>query len=343
MQLDFDVFDPPDSLVDSLAAPDFVITPSCDQLSEDVISPKFWVDSRNVSNNVCHVVCFDRLSRADALYVDSHNWQAGEKMLAHIVLNRICDILGFDGYSMASRGSIQDHINFTKSDLTEKTCGELLDLISEIIVGVWVCSGNTLHLATFGTVNTTNIGISEHTELEYQGKATVIGLVMKNSSTGKTYSYGTATGNGVVIQIENGFVSEYAATNVWMAIQNYQYVAWNCEKAVIPVDAFAFDGLWLLHSQVQTSDSLGDFLSPSTVNYTVDSTGIYFSGGCPAYDDWNYRSKLEREKIGIGKAVGNTTVAENGDIIFINKNNGEGGGQGEYDNGISICVRNNNR
>lgn len=127
-----------------------------------------------------------------------------------------------------------------------------------------------------------------------------------------------------------------------MSIQNYQYVSWNCEKAVIPVDKFSFSGLWLLHSNVQDTDNIGN-LFPRTVNYTVDSTGIYFSGGCPAYDDWNYRSKLEREKIGIGKAVGNTTVAENGDIIFINKNNGEGGGQGEYDNGISICVRNNNR
>lgn len=343
MQLDFDVFDPSDNIIDSLAAPDFTVIPSCDQLGENVLSPTFFVDSRRAVNNVCHVVCFDRLSRADAPFTaEGAGWWTNGKMSGQNVMQRICQIIGFASYG-GHRSGILDRVMFTKSDITGKTCGELLDVISEVMVGVWTCSEDYLMFVQFGGTNNTNIGISEHTEIEYQGKTAVIGLTMKNSSTGKTYSYGTAAGNGVVIQIENGFVSEYAATNVWMAIQNYQYVAWNCEKAVIPVDAFSFDGIWLLHSQVQTSDSLGDFLSPSTVNYTVDSTGIYFSGGCPAYDEWNYRSKLEREKIGIGKAVGNTTVAENGDIIFINKNNGEGGGQGEYDNGISICVRNNNR
>lgn len=340
MQLDFDIFDPQDSLIDSLAAPDFAITPSCDQLGENVLSPTFFVDSRSVSNSICHVVCYDRLSRADAPYVDSHNWQAGEKMSGQNVMQRICQIIGFEGY-FGYRSGVLDGIKFTKSDLKDKTCGELLDIISEVMVGVWTCNGNDLYFIPFGSIATTNIGISEHTEIEYQGKTAVIGLVMKNSSTGKTFSHGSVTGNGVVIQIENGFVSEYAANTVWQYIHNYQYTAWNCEKAVIPVDEFSFSGLWLLHSTVQSSESLGDFLFPRTVNYTVDRTGIYFSGGCPPCDEWNYKSKLEREKIGIGKAVGNTTVAENGDIIFTNKNNGEGGGLDGIDNGISVYVNRN--
>lgn len=342
MQLDFDVFDPPDSLIDSLAAPDFAITPSCDQLGENVLSPTFFVDSRSVSNSVCHVVCYDRLSRADAPYVDNHNWQAGGKISAGIVMGRICQIVGFTGY-FGYRSGVLDSIKFTKSDLKDKTCGELLDIISEVMVGVWTCSGNDLYFIPFGSTGSTNIGISEHTEIEYQGKTAVIGLTMKNSSTGKTFSHGSVTGNGVVIQVENGFVSDYAATNVWMAIQNYQYTAWNCEKAVIPIDTFSFAGNWRLHSTVQSSESLGDFLFPRSVAYTVDSTGIYFSGGCPPCDEWNYKSKLEREKIGIGKAVGNAVITEGGDLVFINRNNEEGGGLNECDNGIGICVRNKNR
>lgn len=343
MQLDFDIFDPQDSLIDSLAAPDFAITPSCDQLGENVLSPTFFVDSRSVSNSICHVVCYDRLSRADAPFTaEGAGWWTNGKMSGQNVMQRICQIIGFEGY-LGYRSGVLDFIKFTKSDLKDKTCGELLDIISEVMVGVWTCNGNDLYFIPFGSTATTNIGISEHKEIEYQGKTAVIGLTMKNSSTGKTFSHGSVTGNGVVIQIENGFVSEYAANTVWQYIQNYQYTAWNCEKAVIPVDEFSFSGLWLLHSQVQDTESFGEFLFPRSVAYTVDSTGIYFSGGCPPCDEWNYKSKLEREKIGIGKAVGNAVITEGGDLVFINRNNEEGGGLNECDNGIGICVRNKNR
>lgn len=204
MQLDFDVFDPSDNIIDSLAAPDFVITPSCDQLSEDVISPKFWVDSRNVSNNVCHVVCYDRLSRADAPFTaEGAGWWTDGKMSGQNVMQRICQIIGFEGY-LGYRSGVLDGIKFTKSDLTGKTCGELLDVISEVMVGVWTCSGNDLYFIPFGSTGSTNIGISEHTEIEYQGKTAVIGLVMKTVPQEKPIPTARLRGTALLYRSKTG-------------------------------------------------------------------------------------------------------------------------------------------
>lgn len=322
-QLEFDIFDPPDSVIDSLAQPDFAITPRLAGTDPDKTSGQtFFVDSRSVSNNICHVTCFDRMSRTDAPFSTSWNWKTNKTMPVNNALIDICRICGFGGSSMTggALGGLQ-YINFSQADVEGKTCGEILDIISTAMVGVYACSGKTLHLAVFGGGSDGGaVSSSEHTELEYQGRTTIIGLVMKNSSTGKEFSYGTTSGNGYVIQVESGFVSAELADIVWKRVQGYQYIAWNCEKAVINAEKFHFSGLLQFAYSGGSSDSLKSPLFPRSVNCSIDSTGIYFSGGCAPVDDWNYKSKLEREKIGIGKAVGHASFSESGRHNYINLN-----------------------
>lgn len=323
VQLEFDIFNPSDSIIDRLAVPDFKITPNCPEL--ETHSQDFFVDSRSVSNNVCHVTCYDRMSRTDADFSTSHNWKTEKTMSAHDVLTDICRICGFESSSISGGvgGGLQ-YINFTQSDVTGKTCGEILDTISEIMLGVWVCSYTTLFLVTFGnSMNGTIVNSKKYTEIEYQGRTQILGLVMKTSSDGKTYSFGTTTGNGYVIQVENGLISAELANVVWQRIKNFQYIAWNCEKADITTPKFSFGGLLqFIYSQDvnNVSNSLDPSLFPRNVRYYVDSTGIYFSGGCAPCDEWNYQSKLEREKIGIGKAVGNMSVDSGGRINYFDLN-----------------------
>lgn len=322
MQLEFDIFNPSDSVIDELAVPDFNITPNCPEL--ETKSQPFWVDSRSVSNNVCHVVCYDRISRVNNDFSTNHNWAEEKTMSADDVLNDICRICGFEGHSMSggAHGGMQ-HIKFNQSDVSEKTCGEILDTISETMVGVWVCLFKTLHLLCFGGVaDGTHVACEKHTKIEYQGRTQILGLVMKNSSDGKIFSFGTTEGNGYVIQVENKFVSEDLANAVWQRIQGYQYIAWNCEKADITTENFSFGGLlqFAYSQNGNPADSLENPLFPRTVNYSVDNTGIYFSGGCSPCDEWNYRSKLEREKIGIGKVVGNMSIDNSGRTNYVDLN-----------------------
>lgn len=151
VQLEFDIFNPSDSIIDRLAVPDFKITPNCLEL--ETHSQDFFVDSRSVSNNVCHVVCYDRMSRVNNDFSTNHNWAEEKTMSANEVLDDICQICGFEGHSMSggAHGGMQ-HIKFKQSDVSEKACGEILDMISEAMVGVWVCLFKTLHLLCFGSV-----------------------------------------------------------------------------------------------------------------------------------------------------------------------------------------------
>ena len=111
VQLDFDIFDPSDSVVDRLANPDFTITPNCPEL--ETKSQTFWVDSRSVSNNICHVTCFDRMSRTDAPFATNWDWKTKKTMPANNALIDICRICGFEGSSMTggALGGLQ-YINF---------------------------------------------------------------------------------------------------------------------------------------------------------------------------------------------------------------------------------------
>lgn len=323
VQLEFDIYNPSDNIIDNLAVPDFKITPYCSEL--ETKSQPFWVDSRSVSNKVCHVVCYDRISRVDVDFSTSHDWKTSKTMTSNQVLMDICRICGFEGSSMSGGafGGLQ-YINFTQGDITGKTCGEILDIISEAMVGIWVCtgSGKTLNLSVLGGTDGTSVSSDKHTEIEYQGRTQIIGLVMKNSSNGKTFSFGTTSGNGHVIQVESGFVSSELAAVVWQRLQGYEYTAWNCDKADITKQNFDFGGLiQFAYNQNDPESSLESPLFPCSVNYSVDSTGIYFSGGSNPVDDWNYKSKQEREKIGIGKAVGNTAILNDGTIVsYFNEN-----------------------
>ena len=145
--------------------------------------------------------------------------------------------------------------------------------------------------------------------------------------------------------IKSSLVTEELAMTVWERIRNYVYKSWHCDMADVTYGSY----LHLMGALIFTRDDiaedsgsvLGRRLFATTTEFSCDSTGVYFSGGAAPYDDWNYQSYLERRKVGIGKNVGNTAIATNGDIIFRNLN--KGGGLNEHDNGISICVRNRNQ
>lgn len=315
-QLEFDIFDPSDSLIDSLATPDFSVTLSCPELN--IESQPFFIDSRSVPNHVCHVVCYDRLSRVDVPFSTSHDWNVTPKMTSTQVLLDICRICGFEGSSVSGAYGGLQYIDFTRTELEGKTCGEILDVISTAMVGVWTSVGSGLNLLCLGASGSTSVSCGEnHTEIEYLGRTAVIGLVMKNSTKGETYEFGSSSENGYVVQAESGYITKELAEIIWQRVQGYQYKAWDCKKALVenfpfygPIQ-FVFGG---------GGGSLESPLFPRSVRCDIDSTGIYFSGGRPAVDEWNYKSKLEREKIGIGKAVGNTSVSESGRVNFINLN-----------------------
>lgn len=158
---------------------------------------------------------------------------------------------------------------------------------------------------------------------------------MTNSDTGEVYSFGGEE-NGTVIMINSPFASAELGLAVWGRIGNYVYTAWHCDKADVTYDSTLRNMSSLIFRR---ADVEGDRLFATATEFDVDSTGVYFSGGAAAYNEWNYEDYLQRRKLSIGKNVGNTMISENGDIIFRNLN--KGGGLNGQDNGISVYISKN--
>lgn len=116
------------------------------------------------------------------------------------------------------------------------------------------------------------------------------------------------------------YYEDFAGT-VAKRLSGYTYQAWHCEKALLDSHVI---GRRLICSTINFEG-----MQPLVVgNFTldVDSTGIYFSGGRDPQSEerWGYENKIERDKIGVNKGIGNTVITSSGRIEFRNKNKKEG-------------------
>ena len=231
-----------------------------------------------------------------------------------------------------------DFITFKLEHLENKTCRAVMEMFAEAMVGVWVAEyDNSVTLSCLGAEYDPSYGIIDaryYSEIVYQGRQKITGVIFANSDTGavnilKTGEY------GVILNVESPLVAAGTGLDsvVWGRVQNYEYQAWNCDKALV-------DGLVLVSSVVGFG---GTDMQINNVTVDVDSTGIYFSGGCAPQDEetWKYEEYLERAKLSIDKSVGNMMITSGGKTVFRNLNNGKESNLNEYDNGISYFRSNN--
>ena len=294
-------------------------------------SKMYYISKRSVSKNVCHFTAYDAMSRVEQVF-DSTQLTVTD---CGNVLNAICYQCGFAGSYATGEGI--DYIVFTKSQLENRTCRALLEMIAEAMQGVWVAdTDGSIVLSCIGAEYDTSRHIIDaiyYSEIDYQGRQKITGIVFTNTDTGavnvlKTDDY------GVILNISSPFVAAGTGLDsaVWERLQDHIYQAWHCDKAVI-------DGLAVASSYIGFGDT--EMLT-NTVSLDEDSTGIYFSGGCEPQDEeqWKYEEYLERAKIGIGKAVGNAVIDNRGRTIYRNLNETECN-LDEHDNGICYYRSNN--
>ena len=292
-------------------------------------SKAYYISKRSISKNVCHFTAYDAMSKVEQDFDLTYLTMTDETTAAcGNVLSAICSQCGFTGAYTSGKGL--DYIVFTKNQLENRTCRALLEMIAEAMQGVWVAdTDGSIVLSCIGAEYDTSRRIIDaiyYSEIDYQGQQKITGIVFTNTDTGavnvlKTGSY------GVILNINSPFVAAGTGLDsaVWERLQDHIYQAWHCDKAYI-------DGLAVASSHIGFSDV--EMLA-NTVSLDVDSTGIYFSGGCEPQDEeqWKYEEYLDRAKIGIGKAVGNTIIDNNGTIRFQNLNEIEVNPD-EFDNGI---------
>lgn len=292
-------------------------------------SKKYYIAKRSISKGVCHFVAYDILSLAEQDFdVSAVTGYGVTEIPCANVLDAIKTQCGFT--SIGTSGNGIDSIVFKPEQLENRSCADLLEMISVAMCGTWIATlDNSVVLACLGMpydYSETSVDAVNWSEIDLQGRQIVTGVVFTNSDTGTQNVLQTGA-YGIILTIDSPFVGGTALDAVvWSRVQNLEYQAYNCEKAIIDGLAVScanigFDGVeWLVNS----------------VSLDVDSTGIYFSGGLPpqSEEEWQYEERLERVKIGIDKPVGNTTIDNEGKIVYRNLNNGKGCNLDEHDNGI---------
>lgn len=276
-------------------------------------SREYYISSRSISHKICHFVAYDRMSFTDQPFKVSGAGVPNDdgRYYCGNVLSAIAAQCGFS--SMNPTGGGLDLIQFTAEQLQDRTCRDVLEMVAEAMCGVWICdSGNSAVLSCLGATYD-SLGVSDsYTEIDYQGRQQITALMLTNSDTGKVVSYSTGA-YGTAIYIESPFVGGTELDSVvWGRLQNCVYQAWHCDKA-------------LLGGFIPTSAKIdfgGTELLANNVNLAVDSTGIYFSGGCDPQDEsqWGYDDYLTRKKLEADKLIGHTKITNTGRIVFVNKN-----------------------
>lgn len=278
-------------------------------------SKAYYISKRSISKNVCHFTAYDAMSKVEQDF-DLTYLTITDKTTAACgnVLSAICAQCGFTGAYTSDEGL--EYIVFTKNQLENRTCRALLEMIAEAMQGVWVANADgdiVLSCIGSGYDPTSHLINAEYySEIDYQGQQKITGVVFTNTDTGavnvlKTDDY------GVILNISSPFVVETGLDNaVWERLQDHVYQAWHCDKAYI-------DGLAVASSYIGFGDT--EMLT-NTVSLDVNSTGIYFSGGCAPQDEeqWKYEEYLERAKVGVNKLTGHTKITNTGRIEFINLN-----------------------
>ena len=265
-------------------------------------------------------------------YFENH-----ENVSCDSVMNAVKSQCGFESIGYSDRSGVND-INFTLDQLLDKTCRQLMEMVATAMCGVWIADNDGgAVLSCFGQPYNYLSAVSDYSEINMQGAQKITKLVVTDTESDEITEFSTGE-YGTVFAIETPFAE--AAPAVWERIQNQFYTAWNCEKALLtdiypdipPFSRIAFGEQELMATSFTIS---------------VDSTGVYFSGGSDPQDEeqWRYEDYTQRqlnERVQIGKAVGNTIISANGDIIIRrNLNNQTGGGLNGKDNGISVYVSKN--
>ena len=283
-------------------------------------SQEYYISKRSVDNHICHFVAYDIMSKIDMPFdasgFETYFERGHDTVDCDMVMNAIKGQCGFKSVGYSDSFGIED-INFTREQLSDKTCRQLMETVAAAMCGCWTAfgdDGRSVRLNCFGTSPASVTTVQDYAEINLQGKQKITRLVVTDSESGKVSE--SFTGEyGTVFAVETPFPS--AAKKAWRRVQDKLYTAWSCEKAIltdITPDIPAF-----------TMMTFGEReLLATSFTISVDSTGVYFSGGSDPQDEeqWRYEDYTQRqlnERVQIGKTVGNTQVNRDG-ICFVNKN-----------------------
>ena len=327
-QFEFDIYDP-GNFFSTAILEDWEVYLFIGHYAEGMpigqFSRKYYISKRSISNNICHFTAYDVMKYIEEEFDPTSLgifFDRGEKAPCGNVMSGISSQCKIRQAAFSAEGS--ELIQFTKEQVTGKTCREILEMVSEAMCGVWIADNDGgIVLSCFGSPYEGRAYVSDHAPIDYQGCQEVTRLICTNSDTGKVTDSGGSY--GTVIAINSPFVANGSGLDgiVRSRVVGQRYQAWSCEKAVsLNYGAFfppASCGI------VFQEDGREVSLLANNVTIVPDSTGVYISVGSDPqdeeqwrYDDYN-RRQLKR-RLEFDKTAGNVQINTEKGIQFINKN-----------------------
>lgn len=258
-----------------------------------VNAPKFYVSGRSFENNTYTVTATDRTLFLDAPfdYTTLTELVTSDKTVA--TSSVVSEIARQCGFKSGSTGSLLDRMPI--ADLTS-TCRSILDSISAIECGVFVCTiDESLNFIKFGSyASTLKLAPDKHTDVSVGADiGPIAGVQLTNNSTStdsaEVYSQGSVGDSLQSILITSKYSTEQRAATLYESVEGRSFTAFSIEHAIV-------SDYVPLCTQVQFTDSEDTFIVGEATTI-LSTTGIYATLGASVNVEtvWDYDGSLTRQ------------------------------------------------
>lgn len=290
--------------------------------SNGIDIPRFYISSRSYSGAKLNFTCYDRSYTTDReIAIPDDMYDSDENIEISYLLNMVMAMCGYIGYSDGS-GIIGNVITKAKkSDISGKTCRNILDDLSRACCGVWLLQNDTGTGDVRGTLTLIPVDsgfgavftAEKYADVYVGGKKSFSKIVVSNGSD--SYAVGSSGSTFGTLEIETPYASAALAGALYGRLKDYTYTAWNCNKM-------------LTASFIPSPSSLITFgdktdMCVNSCTASLTSTGIYaaVSRNAVSEDEMDYHNRTERELImryRLGALMGNTRITNNGVQLVVN-------------------------
>lgn len=258
-----------------------------------VNAPKFYVSGRSFENNTYTVTATDRTLFLDAPfdYTTLTSLVTSDKTVA--TSSVVSEIARQCGFKSGSTGSLLDRMPI--ADLTS-TCRSILDSISAIECGVFVCTiDESLNFIKFGSyASTLKLAPDKHTDVSVGADiGPIAGVQLTNNSTStdsaEVYSQGSVGDSLQSILITSKYSTEQRAAALYQSVKGKTFTAFAIDHAIV-------SDYIPLCTQVQFTDSEDTFIAGEATTI-LSATGIYAALGASVNVEtvWDFDGALTRK------------------------------------------------
>ena len=199
-------------------------------------TPKFWLDSRQMSSTSVTFTAYDRLAFADGTALTAHDVGADvadKKIAAAEVVDIIASKLGLDAW-VNKDGCFDALEPYLPAELVGESCSAILNDMASALMGFWCVNNNNelVFCAWYQSIDVITYNCKDCTAPDIGDTLTVTEYTATDGS-GNEWSYEAGVG-GIILQADGARITSKAAAElVGKNNCNRQYTYGSVSKAVI--------------------------------------------------------------------------------------------------------------